>query len=533
MWGACCFILLILCQVQGSQRIEPLVQTEVGLIRGLQAEDGDYAMFLGVPYAKVNEDNPFGEAQPYPKFTETFEALDDSAVCPQTDLFSKQLVGTLDCLHLNIYVPNKATSQNKLPVIVWIHGGGFSFGSGKRAEFGPKFLVRHDVVLVTINYRLGVYGFMCSDSVEVPGNQGLKDQYIALKWVKTNIASFGGDENKITVMGESAGSMSVDYHLLSKREKFFKRAILQSGSALCPKEFVQSDDKAAMKIAKHLGFETDNIIDAINFLSKQNEKVVISTTQELNMYFRACAEKDFENVEKFVSEDPGITTPEVKGISILMGYNSHEQMGVYSNDTKEFYDSLKNFLYNDGDEFVDEDNVVRHFYIGDEEISVSKKKSLIAFASDYKFNHPIQRSVIRYNQSEVESVYHYVFSYSGERKMIQRLLNIAEGGASHAEELGYLFDFNMFPGEPSPEDQLMIDRMTAMWTNFAKYGDPTPNVTDLLPVKWLPVSNYLYALNINTSGKMHKRPYHSRMAFWDLYLKAYPEKFSTTSASVN
>lgn len=105
--------------------------------------------------------------------------------------------------------------------MIHIHGGGFSIGFAGRFAYGPSFLVKHDVILVTLNYRLGPYGFMCLHTPEVPGNQGLKDQLIALRWIRDNIESFGGDANVITVLGGSAGARSIDLHLLSRHEKLF------------------------------------------------------------------------------------------------------------------------------------------------------------------------------------------------------------------------------------------------------------------------------------------------------------------------
>lgn len=115
----------------------------------------------------------------------------------------------------------------------WIHGGGYVSGTGDDTEYGPLFLVRQDVVLVTINYRLEVFGFLNLESEDVPGNAGMKDQVAALRWVKKNIANFGGDPDNITIFGESAGGASTSYHLISPMSKgLFKRAIVQSGVSI-------------------------------------------------------------------------------------------------------------------------------------------------------------------------------------------------------------------------------------------------------------------------------------------------------------
>ncbi|CAH2208177.1 jg11773, partial [Pararge aegeria aegeria] len=289
-------VLVTLGSAHCLVRLDPLVNAPAGLIRGLSADDGEYTMFLGIPYAQVQMDHPFGESIPQTKFNSVFDASDDSAICPQVEEFGKTIVGTLDCLHMNIYVPNKASSRNRLPVLVSIYGGAFSVGFASRFVYGPKYLVRHDVILVTFNYRVGPYGFLCLDTPEIPGNQGLKDQVLALRWIRENIASFGGDVNKVTVMGQSAGGVSVDFHLASPNEPLFNQAIIHSGSMLIPGLLEESGRSKALSIARKLGYETEDITEAVEFLTKTDVKLVIAATEELGFTSRPCVEKEFENV---------------------------------------------------------------------------------------------------------------------------------------------------------------------------------------------------------------------------------------------
>ncbi|CAH2064849.1 unnamed protein product, partial [Iphiclides podalirius] len=515
------FISAALC----SPRLDPLVDTKKGLIRGLQASDGDYAMFLGIPYARVNDSNPFGPSHPYPDFEGVFEAYDDTAICPQIDEFSKAIVGSLDCLHLNIYVPNKATTRTRLPVLVWIHGGGFQIGYAGRFLYGPKYLVRNDIILVTLNYRVGPYGFMCLDTAEVPGNQGLKDQLTALRWVKDNIDAFGGDVNKVTIFGESAGSASVDYHLLSSQEKLFERAILASGTTLCPWAIEESDGKTPIKIAGHLGLETDDTKDALAFLGTVKPELVIAASLQLKLNFLPCVEKKFRGVERFIAEHPVISAaPKARSTPILAGYNSDEMLMIYGIKPKESYRGSDVFHHHLTQIFeLSEDSeletIVRQFYIGEEDISVDLKQQLMNFESDIYFNHPAHRSVQKY-LANGGKVYHYLFSYSGNRNFIKSVHNITDEGAAHADELGYLFDLSMLSENPSEEDQLVIDRVTTMWTNFVKYGDPTPETSYLLPVKWAPATaEKLNYLSIDSDLTLRRRPFHDRMAFLDLFFE--------------
>ncbi|CAH0731230.1 unnamed protein product, partial [Brenthis ino] len=531
MWGISCLLLLTLGLVQGTTRLDPLVDTPQGLIRGLKADEGDYSMFLGIPYAKVDENNPFGASSPHPKFDNVFEAYDDSAVCPQKEQFDNTIVGTLDCLNLNVFVPNKASSKNKLPVLVWIHGGKFKTGSGNRYLFGPNYLIRHDVILVTLNYRLGPYGFMCLNTPDVPGNQGLKDQFLGLRWVKDNIAAFGGDTNKITIMGESAGAMSIDLHLISKQEKLFNQAIMQSGSVFHPTLIEDADTTKPLKIAERLGFQTDDLSQALAFLKDTDVKLVIAAFEELGLTFNICVEKEFEDIESILTDHPiNMDYPKAKRIPILSGFNSHEQLGLYASKNAEYFKNLKIFseldvIFNYDEDFQEMEDLVRHFYIGDEDITDAVRWSIIDFSSDYYFNFPVQKSIQKYLENGGQDVYQYLFAYSGNINFFMNKDNVTVEGAAHGDDVGYLFDSSFDKEQPSEADQRIIDQMTTLWTNFVKYGEPTPEVSDLLPVQWVPTTKDINSyLLIDTELKMDKRPYNQRLTFWELFYKANENK---------
>lgn len=375
-----------------------------------------------------------------------------------------------------MYVPNKASSKNKLPVLVWIHGGGYQTGTGHKDLYGPRLLVEHDIILVSINYRLGPYGFMSVDSPEVSGNQGLKDQRLALRWVKNNIAAFGGDVNKITIMGESAGASSVEFHLISQQEKLFSQAIMQSGSAFSPWVIEEVDSSRPLKIAERLGFQTENLSEALDFLKGADFRLVIGATFELGIQFRVCVEKQFDNVESILIEYPiNMDYPKAKNISILSGFNDREFLFQYGDNQKSdlfknvnVFDMKNSFNYDK--EFQEMENIMKHFYIGEEEISLELRSEIIDFASDYNFNYPSQKSVAKLLDYGAENVYQYFFSYDGGRNFLKKRDNITLKGASHADELGYLFDMMENKAQPSEADQQVIDQITTLWTNFVKYG---------------------------------------------------------------
>jgi carboxylesterase type B len=141
-----------------------------------------------------------------------------------------------DCLYLNIYAPISSQLQPNRTVMVWIHGGSFSSGSISIPFYdGSVLAANNDVIVVSINYRLGIFGFLYADETDMSGNYGLYDQVLALKWIKNNIKSFGGNPNNIVIFGESAGGISIGYHMISPlSEGLFSRAILQSGNAVLP-----------------------------------------------------------------------------------------------------------------------------------------------------------------------------------------------------------------------------------------------------------------------------------------------------------
>ncbi|MFD9701167.1 carboxylesterase/lipase family protein [Lentzea sp. NPDC059081] len=207
---------------------------ESGVVRGRTA-DG-VSSFLGIPYAAA----PFGgnrmrPPQPVPAWTGTRAATEYGPTAPKGDyppqyrpLFPEVRIDGEDCLNLNVWTP--AAEATGLPVLVWIHGGSFMNGSGSVGEYDGTAFARDGVVCVTINYRLSAEGFLYLG--DGTANLGLQDQVAALRWVRDNIAAFGGDPSRVTVAGESAGAMSVTTLLAMPMAKgLFAQAIVQSGAA--------------------------------------------------------------------------------------------------------------------------------------------------------------------------------------------------------------------------------------------------------------------------------------------------------------
>ncbi|XP_049799825.1 juvenile hormone esterase-like [Schistocerca nitens] len=198
-----------------------------GTLRGRKAKAPSgrpYSAFQAIPYAlppvgrlrlKASslKNYIYYDQSPEPpeKWSWIRNATIEPNVAPQINVFlDNQDKGDEACLYLNVYTPKLPTgaSAKLIPVLVWIHGRAFMLGSGNTDYYGRELLLEHDVVLVTLNYRVGALGFLSTGDEVIPGNAGLKDQVMALKWVKSNIANFGGDPQNVTIFGESAGAVS-------------------------------------------------------------------------------------------------------------------------------------------------------------------------------------------------------------------------------------------------------------------------------------------------------------------------------------
>uniref|UniRef100_A0A2A4JYV0 Carboxylesterase type B domain-containing protein n=1 Tax=Heliothis virescens TaxID=7102 RepID=A0A2A4JYV0_HELVI len=510
-------VLLFVANVFSESRVDPLVLISgQGLVRGTKATDGDYSMFLGIPYAQVDAEDPFGPSHARQPFQELiYNAKNGSIKCPQMGSSSSD-TEVIDCLSLNIYVPFRAGVNDPLPVLVWFHGGDFVRGSA--GEYGAKNLVKHDIVVITVNYRLGPYGFMCLDTPTVPGNQGLKDQYTALTWIRSNIGSFGGNPYNVTIAGQDAGAVSVLLHLYADNDKLFHKVIVESGTPQTEGMFVNADVNTAIVLAEHLGFNTTSTDEALNFLAHSPHNLVTAAAYELDLQLRPCKEKSFSGVENFVEYDPYSLTNEkkVKNTPVLIGLTSQERDSLSSDyyDSDPFYEKLKNNFDLHGDQLEKAATFVRRFYLGDKSVSEEVATELENFESDFVYNHPSERIITRLFEENVGSrMYEYLFSYVGDS---------SKEGAGHSAELKYLFNLANDDSEISEDDQLIIDRITTLWANFVKYGNPTPRKTDLIPEKWTATTaSTRPTMVIDTDIRMESRIENQRMAFWDLFYSMY------------
>ncbi|XP_039749174.1 juvenile hormone esterase-like [Pararge aegeria] len=521
-----------------------IVPVEQGLLEGEQkctiTGNTLYNSFKGIPYAAP----PIGELrfkapQPALYWEGIRNATEHGNVCPQVDQLNNEFIpGSEDCLFLNVYTPNLKPNNSLLSVIVFIHGGGFMYGSGNDDNYGCDHLVDQNVVVVTMNYRLDVPGFLCLDTKEVPGNAGMKDQVAAFKWVQTNIENFGGDPSQVTIMGQSAGAVACTLHALSPMSKgLFKRVIAMSGAPSSEFSVEFESKRRAMVLSKSLGFETSNATDLeflqnvpVNKLIATNSSV-IAIEQYINLmmkvYFVPVVEKDFGQ-ERFLIEPPDVSLKNgrMHDVDILLGYVSAEGLvGIFLFETpptidnyERFREALvpRNIIYQSTPKItVELGDLIKDHYSESEPLSLKTLPQFVNYASDmYIYN--IIRHARHLSNSVIRNIYLYQFSCMSERNILSQEGNkYGITGVSHSDDLMYVFNGNRYnlPINKNATSYRMIQNTCTLLTNFAKSGNPTPDSS--LGVDWpkYTAESETY-MDIGEELIINTKPRDSMMYFW-------------------
>nr|XP_023024106.1 uncharacterized protein LOC111512244 [Leptinotarsa decemlineata] len=495
---------------------DTIVQLREGKIRGhiLKSENGnDYYAFQEIPYAAP----PVGENRlQLPKKVQPWNGILDTTkntrVCYQKISKYSNLEIKEDCLYINVYTPLKPGSYlKKLPVLVWIHGGAYIAESSTYEYYGPKYIMDQGVVVVTLNYRLGPFGFATTDDSAIPANIGLKDQRFALEWVNENIHLFAGDPTQVTIVGESAGSFSVGLHVLgqlSNEKELFRAAIMQSGSPTGG--LIQENPRKT-------AFDCGRILDE-NFASNDTSdllKVLQGASAE--SFLQACGAASGTVIEK---EGPFSYAPlqsymdgNFKKVPILMGFNSEEWMwsGLDPDIT-----ALAEL--DDNPEKLIPDLI--HMSPANKKIAGQRLRKLYTKTSFQKdigaycrWNSDNIMITPICKQAELIAaevpVYLYQFSYYGELGQGPTDIIPGAGRVAHAEDLHYMWDdgsnsdLSKFP----EEDGLTLHRFVKMWTNFVKYLNPTPEKDPLLNNFTWPTTNSENLLYLNFNDTLEVREY--------------------------
>lgn len=525
----------------GKMTEAPTVRVEHGEVQGrvVTSPSGKwYYSFQGIPYAKPPLGSlRFKDPQPLEPWEGVRDATTEGNISAQIDPFTKEYVGDENCLFLNVYTTNLDGAF--LPVMLFIHGGGFKFGSGNSSQYGGDFLVEKDVVVVTINYRCGPLGFLCLNTPEVPGNAGFKDMVQAIRWVKDNIQHFGGNPGNLTLFGESCGGVATSLLTASPLTKnLINKAIIQSGTALNSWGYQKNPIENARNLAQLLGSEAESVDEILDFLSASSVKDITEAGRKLaplelfyekgGNVFAAVIEKEFPDTEAFLTEAfiDILTSGRVAQVPIMIGSTALEFTYEHIGEDLQVFIPEDLNIERNTEEAVEIAEEIKRLYFKDKEIGLESLNEYFELLSDKLVNIDTHRYVQYLVNATNKPIYYYKFDYVGELNNSRKVTStLALKRAAHTDELGYLFKNDLQNEvEPTPQDVKMRERMLRLWTNFAKSGNPTPDdENDYLTVTWRPVTkDNLYYLNLGPELSLDTNPDKEKMDFWDgLYNKYY------------
>ncbi|XP_061395052.1 esterase B1-like [Musca vetustissima] len=435
--------------------------------------------------------------------------------------------------------------------MVWIYGGGYQVGEASRDVYSPDYFMQKDVIVVTFNYRLGVLGFLCLDDpdLNVPGNAGLKDQVMALKWVKQNIHNFNGDPNNITVFGESAGGASTQFMMMTPQTKgLFHKAIIQSGSILCPWSFTDRHDWG-YKFACYMGYKGENNDRQVyEYLSQTNAKML--AFKDLDM----MTKEDIWNnlivlirpvVEPYRTEECVVDKPLKEflatgwgnEIPLMIGGNSFE--GLLHFATVHKYP----FLIND---LTDFQNLIPDDVKSSSNLSTETKEKALKlkevyfrgaqpnFAENFfqylnllghrSFWHGILRT-LRGRKKYASKVPTYCYYFDVDSESFNQFRYATCGpsirGTAHADDLSYLFYGAITEKiNTNSREYKTIERMIGMWYNFALSSNP--NCKEIESAKWEAISaeeETIKCLAISDDVEFKELPIYNKLIVWDQFYK--------------
>ncbi|KAJ3666604.1 hypothetical protein Zmor_002040 [Zophobas morio] len=474
----------------------PLVKTPLGEILGdhkISFEGRTFSAFEGIPFAKppIGE-RRFEEPEPVDPWSGTWNATSLFQCAQSNSIQLFETPGDEDCLYINVFVPRENPNPDEnLDVVVHIHGGAFMYGSGHFYS-PPTLIMDREVIYVTFNYRLGILGFLSTEDDVVPGNNGLKDQTLALKWIRDNIASFGGNPNSVTVSGGSAGGSSVHLHFFSKRSRgLFHRGFAQSGLALNPFSIQEQPLMRARKLADAVGCPTSSTRVMVDCLKQRPyQHLFDKLSLFFNYKFLPCApfgpvvEKGGSN--PFLDEDPYhlLKKGDVYDVPLLASMAAHEGLfpvSFFLEDLdnidvnwEEWAPAFLEFNYTlSSSLWKSTARKIKEHYLGGEHFNKENLLKLIQIFSDRYFLNDAETAVRMQAKVNKSPVYYYLFGYPGDNNE-QKLVG-------HGADTKYFFGPTFIPTPLTPDEIKMKDLLLDMLVAFAKTGKPTLGGVDLKP----------------------------------------------------
>lgn len=467
-----------------------IVQTQTGKVQGVQ--EGEIVSFKGIPFAKP----PVGELRFAPPEKATswegiLECSEYRECAVQVD--EGQVVGSEDCLYLNIWAPVDAANK-ELPVYVYIHGGAFAMGSPSKATYEGTRFAQDGIIQVNIAYRLGGLGFLSSEELEENygylGNAGMLDQIAGLQWVQDNIAAFGGDPSNVTVGGESAGAFSVSNLIVSPLAKgLFNRAIMESGNVLgqplgLPQQ--PGDRETALQtsenLMEYLGAKSISDMRALSA-----EEITQATAFNLDMtdpspYYQWPV---FDGVVLPQNPYESLKKNEVNGVPILAGFNSDEgTMFVPEGISEQTYIEYVERIFADQSA-----EILTRYPVDDQHAATDCARYLFKMALRMGSDVFVDEL-----SSYGHDAYFYEFSFSTPQ------LEELGLGTSHALELPFVFD--AFPESVvlDEETKTLKESIHNYWLNFIRTGNPNSEAEVLWPKYSVEAKNKMKLDNLMESS---------------------------------
>ncbi|MDX2249243.1 MAG: carboxylesterase family protein [Bacteroidia bacterium] len=521
------FIGSFLSAQQAAQSSGPEVKTVSGTVRGVK--DGDVTAFKGIPYAAP----PVGEfrwrpPQPVTRWKEVRDATKDCANCPQRAWPGSTAIISEDCLFLNLWAPATATKKSKLPVMVWIHGGGFTGGSGSGPGSAGDAFAKQGVILATINYRLGRLGHFAHPALsnehpeEMKGSYAYMDQIAALKWIKKNIAAFGGDPNNVTIFGFSAGGVSVHSLLTIPAAKgLFHKAISESGGGrdgvLTGRPIRQDNADALYTVSAEtigINFARKHKIEGTDasalakLRSLSMEEIVDGGQENDSSGLRIYSGPILDGKMVVETAETAYKAGRQARVPLIIGNCSAEIGGAFvsTSKSKEELFALFGELEAEAKAAFDPE--------GNKEFT----EVLTKFNTDWVWGEPA-RMTARAFVAKNNPAYMYQFGY-----VPAAIRERAPYGAGHGSEVSFVFNtLNArwgAPAEATPEEKELARIMNTYWANFAKTGNPNGKG---LPVWPLYDTQKEEILDIELEGKPVSKP-DPRKARFNVIEKAFKQR---------
>ncbi len=454
------------------------VSTASGPVEGTQSADGTVRVFKGIPFAAP----PVGEGRwkapaPVAPWTTPRKADAFGARCAQGPIFGDMIFRdemSEDCLYVNVWTPAKKAGE-KLPVMFWIHGGGFQAGSASEPRQDGEHLARKGVVVVSANHRLGVFGFLSHADLtkesgkNASGNYGLLDQIAALEWVQRNIAAFGGDPGNVTIFGESAGSFAVSALVASPLAKqLVHKAIGESGAfftmggALAPQTLAGAEGQGAT-FAKGLG-----AADIAALRAKSTDEVLQAALK--GRWFSPIV--DGYVLPKTVAEI--YAAGEHNPVPLLAGWNADEIRSSVTlakvKPTAASFEAETRKRYG-----ASADAILKAYGATTDAEAI---ESAAALASDNFIGYATWKWIQAHAAPGKAPVYRFSFDrkipVAADAKVNGIAVTAADIGARHAGEIEYVFGtLDSVPKVTwEPADRTLSNQIMTYWSNFAKTGDP-------------------------------------------------------------